>query len=143
MSDILTSISTVITVIAILYSLWYQDIEKEIEKDLPEHKDDQIEPKKRVKSVLFNKAVPLFVVSFIFFILYVPESIGIFQKSISAWISSSWVYDSTKISIVFINILGLLITIILMVKCIMLHCCLIDIETIKVAEKQQVAFQEA
>lgn len=50
MSDILTSISTVITVIAILYSLWYQDIEKAIKEKLPEHKDDQEEPKKRVKS---------------------------------------------------------------------------------------------
>ncbi len=120
MSDILTSISTVITVIAILYSLWYQDIEKAIEEELPEHKDDQIEPKKRIKSTLINKAFPLLIVSFLFFILYIPESIDIIKQSIVAYQSSSWNYNSTMLSIIFINILGLLISIILIIKCIKL-----------------------
>ena len=120
MSDILTSISTVITVIAILYSLWYQDIEKAIKEELPEHKDDQIEPKKRIKSTLINKAFPLFIVSFLFFILYIPESIDIIKQSIVAYQSSSWNYNSTMLSIIFINILGLLISIILIINCIKL-----------------------
>jgi len=120
MSDILTSISTVITVIAILYSLWYQDIEKAIEEELPEHEDDQIEPKKRIKNILINKAIPLFVVSFLFFALYIPESINIIKKSIVAYQSSAWSYNSTMFSIVFINILSLLISIILIIRCIKL-----------------------
>lgn len=120
MSDILTSISTVITVIAILYSLWYQDIEKAIAEELPEHKDDQIEPKKIVKSTLISKAIPLFIVSFLFFIIFIPESIEITKQSIAAVQSSSWNYNSTMFSIIFINILSLLITIILLIKCIKL-----------------------
>ncbi|EMB21557.1 MULTISPECIES: hypothetical protein [Treponema] len=120
MSDILTSISTVITVIAILYSLWYQDIEKAIAEELPEHKDDQIEPKKRIKTTLINKAIPLFFVSFLFFIIYIPESIGIVKQSIASVQSSSWNYNSTMLAIIFINILSLLISVILIVKCIKL-----------------------
>ena len=120
MSDILTSISTVITVIAILYSLWYQDIEKAIKEKLPEHKDDQEEPKKRVKSTLINKAIPLSIVSFLFFIIYIPESIVIIKQSIVAVQSSGWNYNATVLSIIFINTLSLLISIILTIKCIKL-----------------------
>lgn len=120
MNDILAAISTVITVIAILYSLWYQDIDKAISAQLPEHEADQEEPKKQLKSVLYNKSIPLFVVSLVFFFLYSPTSIKIMGESIEAFSSKNCTFDPIKASIIFINLLGLLFTIITFLKAVAL-----------------------
>ncbi len=108
MNDVLSAMSAVITFIAILYALWYDDIEKVITTRLPPSNEDAKELKRKNFKVLLYKALPLFIVSAIFFLMFLPNSVEILLSSIKVIQAGNYVYDSTNAAIVFIDILGLI-----------------------------------
>lgn len=106
MSDIVSAMSTVITCITILYTLWYHDIETVLKTHLPKHEADQGVPRRSNRKVLWSKAVPLCIVSALFFVIFLPESITIVVNCIDAAKAGNISYDPIRTAIVFINLLG-------------------------------------
>lgn len=106
MTDMLSAMSTVITCITILYTLWYHDIETVLKTDLPKHKADQDAPRKANRTVLRFKAVPLCIVSVLFFGIFLPESVTIVGSWICALKAGTYAYNPIQAAIVFINVLG-------------------------------------
>ncbi len=120
-TDVLTASSTLITVIAILYSLWYYDIDKYSRKELPKHEADRTTIRLTIKSILISKLIPLMLINTFYFIIFLPESINYVIKSISLFSSGSpCSFDPIIVSIIFMSILSLILVIILANKAIIL-----------------------
>ena len=107
MIDILSAMSAVITVIAILYTLWYDDIEKVTSSKLPQAEKDRNVQKSQNRKVWFFKAFPLFIISTVFFLMFLPEVGTIVISSLTVLKAGLYVYNPIKAAVVFIDILGL------------------------------------
>ena len=83
LSDLLSSASLLLTITAVLYSLWYGDIEKAINMKVPRHIEDRGPGLREVKLVLFYKSLPLTILSVILAMINLPTGIEIFISSIS------------------------------------------------------------
>jgi hypothetical protein len=107
MIDILSAMSAVITVIAILYTLWYDDIEKVMSSKLPPAEKDRDLQKRQNRKVWFFRAFPLFIISAVFFLMFLPEVRTIVISSLTVLKTGTYVYNPIKAAVVFIDILGL------------------------------------
>lgn len=106
----LSAISTIITVIAILYSLWYSEIDKMTNLSMSRFESDRSQKRKEIDQVLKSKSIPLIIINAIFFIIFLPESIKLIIISFKNVISGfSCSFDSIIASIIFINILSFLL----------------------------------
>ena len=108
MIDILSAMSAVITVIAILYTLWYDDIEKVMSSKLPPAEKDRDLQKRQNRKVWFFRAFPLFIISAVFFLMFLPEVGTIVISSLTVLKGGTYVYNPIKAAVVFIDILGLI-----------------------------------
>lgn len=107
MIDILSAMSAVITVIAILYTLWYDDIEKVMSSKLPPAEKDRDLQKRQNRKVWFFRAFPLFIISTVFFLMFFPELCAIATSTVAALKAGTYTYNPIQAAIVFIDILGL------------------------------------
>lgn len=107
MIDVLSAMSAAIAVIAMLYTLWYHAIEKVIRDKLPPAKEELERAKAANRKVLLFKALPLFIVSTVFFLIFFPELCAIATSSVAALKAGTYTYNPIQAAIVFIDILGL------------------------------------
>lgn len=77
MSDLLSAASLLMTVIAILYSLWYPELTKILEIKPSQYKEDNIGPMRQVLRVLLGKALPLSVMALIVAFVFLPDAVKI------------------------------------------------------------------
>jgi hypothetical protein len=82
MGDLLSSASVLLTLIALLYSLWYQEIVQAIDTEVPVNKQDRKPAHKRVKGVYSTKARPLTVAAFILTVVFAPDTVRILCTSV-------------------------------------------------------------
>lgn len=81
MSDLLSAATLLLTVVGVIYSLWYAEISSAINEGpkLPprDHREDRRIPLKKLREVLHSKAVPLSVASLLVAIVFFPPSMSL------------------------------------------------------------------
>jgi hypothetical protein len=116
-SDILSASSTLITVIAVLYSLWYSDIDKYSHIELPKFEADRDPLRKAIRGVKYSKVMPLLVINTFYFLIFLPESFFSFLQCLKNIDSDfSWSFDPIILSIIFMNIMSFIFVLILFNK---------------------------
>lgn len=81
MSDLLSAATLLLTVVGVIYSLWYGEISKAID-DAPKippstHPEDRAAPLKKLRDVLHSKAIPLSIASVCVTLVFLPPSAGL------------------------------------------------------------------
>jgi len=108
MSDLLSSASLLLTLIALLYGLWYQEIVQAIDTDVPPQPKDFKAPYKRVRGVYWAKANPLLIATIVLTVVFAPESVKILVTSINEARNSGaaaiWEYDAVSTSLLLVNL---------------------------------------
>lgn len=98
MSDAISAASLLMAVVAILYGAWYQEIMQAVKISVPKH-DKQINFM-LVSNVLVSRCLPLTVMAVIVFLVFLPDTIGIVQHSLSVLremgVKSYSKYDSVR-----------------------------------------------
>jgi len=102
MGDILSAASLLLTIVTVLYALWYQELMSALEIEVPTHREDRPAPLSRINSILYSRAVPLFVSSILVSVVFIPDVINILREVFRAWIQAGGdipSYSSVKTAI--------------------------------------------
>jgi hypothetical protein len=90
MTDLLSAASLLLTIVGVIYGIWYGEITSAIDNTskLPskEHPADRAAPLRRLRGVLCSKAIPLALASQCVSIVYLPPSLGLVVQFIHGWI---------------------------------------------------------
>ncbi len=81
MGDTISSVSLLLTIITVIFSLWYSEINNTINMELPSYKSDSGEHKSKVDEVLGLKALPLLVSSALLTLVITPKTVYIIFNS--------------------------------------------------------------
>lgn len=107
MGDLLSSASVLLTLIALLYSLWYQEIVQAINTIVLANKVDRTPDYTRVKVVYSTKARPLAVAAIILTAVFTPDTVRILGVSIhhasEAGLRSALDYNAVSSSLVLVT----------------------------------------
>src|SRR5258708_6058108 len=82
MGDLLSSASLLLTLITLLYSLWYPEIIQARDTRVPPDKRDRGPDHTRVKGVYSTKALPLAIAAVLLTAVFTPDTIRILWTSI-------------------------------------------------------------
>ncbi len=107
MGDVLSAASLLLTIVTVLYALWYPELLKAISVKIPDHFEDRAAPLFEVKKVLFSRAVPLFLSSFIVSLIFVPDALNIIKEILHA---EKVIYSSVKTAICVVVLFSICIT---------------------------------
>jgi len=107
--------SVILAITGVQYALWYDDIVGAKGMTMPPHKEDRGNFKKCLSSVLWSRAVPLFLSTLCIFLVYLPPSIGIFISSFRAYMSfgfeNLYNYDPIATSFILVEFFTTVLTI--------------------------------
>jgi hypothetical protein len=115
MSDILSATSLILTIITVLYGLWYEEINNAINIKSASHKDDNKQAIEQVEKTLIYKAIPLFIACLMLTCIMIVEVIPIIYDSVVFTVKYKFscfrYYDSVKMIyfIVFLFSLAILV----------------------------------
>jgi hypothetical protein len=108
MGDLLASASLLLTLIGLLYALWYPEIVQALDIKKKPHPQDRIHDHKRVKDVFFSRAVPLAVAAVALTTVFTPALLKIVFNSGRHAFTTGWRaildYDPVSTSLVLITI---------------------------------------
>jgi hypothetical protein len=121
MSDLLGSASLLLTLIALLYSLWYPEIIQALNIKVKSHAADRVQDHQEVRSVYVSRAIPLFVAAVALTIVFSPDVARIIVKSLHNVFSRGWLsaqdYDASSASLVLVTIAAALFSVHLFCLC--------------------------
>jgi hypothetical protein len=100
-----TALSSILTVVAVLFGLWYSDIQNIRELPVSERLEDNKPAEKKITQCLRVKVVPLFIISLLTGLLFACPALGILIESVTYIISGSAVYDPSRAAFVFLVVL--------------------------------------
>jgi len=108
MSDLLSASSLLLTIAAILFSLWYPDISNALQITPNVHSEDNVGARTAVTSVILSKALPVAIVSAGAAIIFIPDTISIVKESLNMLQASGYSigtnYDAVKTAYCFVTI---------------------------------------
>lgn len=108
MSDLLSSASLLLTLVALLYSLWYQEIVNAIGIFVAPRAQDRGPNRKIARSAYLTKAIPLMAATVVLTIAFAPETVKIIARSLdhfrSRGFSAIGDYDPVSASLLLVNI---------------------------------------
>jgi hypothetical protein len=81
MSDLLAAASLLLAVVAIIFSVWYGEISNAL--NLTKPVGDTVAFDKKIKEVLWNKAIPLFLVSVLIAAVFIPDVWSIVSEAVT------------------------------------------------------------
>lgn len=85
MGDILSAASLLLTIVTVLYALWYPELNEGLKIEIPPHKEDRPGPLSKINSVIYSRALPLFMSSMLVSLVFVPDVINILKEVYEAW----------------------------------------------------------
>jgi hypothetical protein len=101
MADLLAASSLLLTILTILYSLWYPEIDEAIRRKVSAHPEDREGDYAHCRMVYRTKALPLTLFAIVISVINLPDSFGILYFAVSQiWSSSPASYDAAKASFV-------------------------------------------
>jgi hypothetical protein len=78
--DILAAASLLLAILAVLYSLWYSDIQAALRIDVPTHLEDAGPQRRQVSEALTGRALPLAASAIVLLLIFLPEAIHIIWR---------------------------------------------------------------
>jgi len=106
MGDLLASASLLLTLIALLYSLWYPEITKALEIEVKKHAADRLKDHQGAHSVYVSRALPLSLAGVALTVAFTPNLIGIAVASGKNVLTAGWKslldYDVASTSLVLV-----------------------------------------
>jgi len=75
MSDLLSAASLILAVVGILYGLWYPEIQKVLEKEVPKHVEDRGFIHREISSTLLSRSLPLAFLAILISLIFLPDTI--------------------------------------------------------------------
>jgi hypothetical protein len=115
MGDLLSAASLLLTVVGVIYSLWYQEISQAIDSapqlPPPDHREDRAEPRKKLRAVLRTKALPLSVASICIALVFLPPSVALVFQFVHEYhqvgFSIFLKYDAITVSFILVELFSL------------------------------------
>jgi hypothetical protein len=83
MSDLLSAASLILAVVGILYGLWYPEIQKVLEKEVPKHIEDRGIIYGEIRSIFWSRSLPLTILAILVFLIFLPDTIKVISVSLS------------------------------------------------------------
>lgn len=112
MSDLLAAASLLLTVVTILYSLWYPEITAAIGRKADIHAANRTSAYKESRAVLIWKTIPLSVVATLLCAINIPDAFDIICYSLAQLHTEAHArYDAVKTIFVVVTILLLFLAI--------------------------------
>jgi len=105
--DVLSAASLLLTILAVLYSLWYSEIAAILEIRVPAHLEDASGDRRRVGNVLKTRALPLVLAAFLLTVVFLPEAVHLVVRWIRhAYNRGIWYairqYDPVSLALVLV-----------------------------------------
>jgi len=100
--DLLSAASLLATVLSLLYTTWYSEIKDTRKTRIPLHDFDPVI--KRVRTVLWSRAVPVLVSAAFLTMVLTPPSVEIFQNTWHVWVTSSSNYHYDPVQACFLGV---------------------------------------
>jgi hypothetical protein len=94
MADILSSATLLLTLIGLIYSVWYPELMEVLEIKVPEYREDRKKPLRKVRSAFTTKALPLAIFSTLLTLAFTPIAISVVRISIRTFLEDPWSYMS-------------------------------------------------
>jgi hypothetical protein len=112
MGDLLSSASLLLAAIAMVFSVWYPEIKNLSDTDIPKH--DRSPHTRKLRILLWTRALPLAFASLCVTAIYFPEFIKIIQRSAKARFSPSegniFHYDAVATAFILVVLLTMGLT---------------------------------
>ncbi len=110
MGDILSAASLLLTIVTVLYALWYPELIEGMEIKIPNHKEDRPGPLSEINKVIYSRALPLFISSVLVSVVFIPDVINILNEVNEAWAQSDGEipnYSSVKAAICIVVVFSI------------------------------------
>jgi len=109
MADLLSAATLLLTVVGVVYGTWYAEIISAIDVGVPAHAADRGPVRRRVRSALYAKALPLAIAAVILTLLFLPDALVIISSKIH-WIRTVGLkalssYNAVKAAFCFVVLL--------------------------------------
>lgn len=116
MSDLLSSSSLLMAVIAMLFSLWYGEIILLIHTKGAKHTADNVDLIKNINATLCGKIFILFLLSGAVSAIFIPETITIVVETLNALCAGTAKYNAVKAAFTLVTLIcsGLTISILVL-----------------------------
>ena len=115
MSDLLSASSLLIAIAAILFSLWYSEIEKALKVVPKKYRADNVAPGVSVSAILFLKALPVAVMALAIAAIFLPDALKLVNESFKAFrdlgLDAFKKYDAVKTAYCFVTALSIVLAI--------------------------------
>lgn len=106
MNDPISALSSILTIVAILFGLWYPDIRAAIDLKLSNHSDDNKPLERTIKNAMNYKAYPLLIINVITLLIFLPDGVKILYDSFQLALSGTpYVYDSSRAAFIVMLLL--------------------------------------
>jgi len=110
MSDLLSASSLLMAIAAILFSLWYPEIEKALEIVPSKYRSDNEDSRRTVTAVLFSKAIPVSMMALAVALIFLPDALQITKESYRAYFRNGLTafknYDAVLTAYCFVTVLS-------------------------------------
>lgn len=81
-ADLLAAGSLILTVLAVLYSIWYPEVQSTLAIALPVNYDDAVPLLTQIRKVRNQQTTPLFIASLATTLIFLPKAIGVLTGAI-------------------------------------------------------------
>lgn len=103
MSDLLSSSSLLMAVLAMLFSLWYNEIILLINKEGEKHAEDNIKLVKKIKATIIGKLLILLVLSISASSIFLPDAVKIISEAWTLRLSDTSTYSAVKSAFILVS----------------------------------------
>jgi hypothetical protein len=112
-SDLLSAASLLLTIVAVIYAVWYPAIIGALDIVPEQHSEDNAGNYRRVRDIQRSKAVPLMVVTVLLTFIFIPDAVAITLSSAARYrelgVSALRHYSAVTTSFVLVTcLLGVL-----------------------------------
>ena len=107
MGDILSATALLLTLVGLLYSVWYRELSDALDTKVPEFPEDRKRPLRHVHGVLVTKALPLAALSLGLTLAFLPVAVSITAVSLRLFLArpSSYFRSYDPVSTAFILVI--------------------------------------
>lgn len=85
MGDILSAASLLLTIVTVLYALWYPELIEGLKIEIPPFKEDRPGPLSKINEIIYSRALPLFMSSLLVSLVFIPDAVNILSEVYETW----------------------------------------------------------
>jgi hypothetical protein len=83
MSDLLSAASLILAVVGVTYGVWYPEIKKVLEMEIPRHTEDRTRIYREVSACLFTRSLPLALMATLTTLIFLPDAVKAISEMVA------------------------------------------------------------